>query len=212
MTPSRYIIRLNPVDMLTLSGVLTTSLAVAAMLEQQFYLATACLFIAMLGDALDGMLARRLKLERNFGRYLDGFMDVLIYLAAPSLLFYLHGFTGGWTVCLLLMIACGCTRLAVFNDIGNIQESDGLAYLGMPVFWSVFILAGYLLLDFVLPSRWLPSPWLHSVLALTLVAFSHAMVWRRPFFKFRKLSHILTLTVGGATVFFGLHLQGVMHG
>ena len=207
MTTSRYIIRLNPVDMLTLSGVLTTSLAVAALLEKQFYLATGCLFIAMLGDALDGMFARRLKLERNFGRYLDGFMDVLIYLVTPSLLLYMHGFNAGWSVFLLPMIACGCTRLAVFNDIGNIQESNGLAYLGMPVFWSVFILAGYLLLDLVLPPFWL-----NTCMTITLLAFSHAMVWRRPFFKFSKLSHILSLTLGGAIVFFGLHLYGVMHG
>lgn len=211
MTPSRYIIQLNRVDLITLSGVLTTSLAVACMLQGYFHLATSLLFLAMLGDALDGMLARRLKLERNFGRYLDGFMDELIYLVAPALLFYLHGFNGFWSVFLLAMLVAGCTRLAVFNDIGNIKESSeensGLAYLGMPVFWSVFILAGYLLLALVLPAFWL-----HALLALALLLFSHAMVWRRPFFKFKKLSHILILTIGGSLLFLGQHLMKVVHG
>jgi CDP-diacylglycerol--serine O-phosphatidyltransferase len=206
MSSERYIIRPNPVDLLTLSGVITSALAVAVTLKGHYYLATGILFIAMLGDALDGMLARRLGLERNFGRYLDGFMDVLIYLVAPSLILYLQGFSGAWSACLLLMLACGCTRLAVFNDIGNIQENNGLAYLGMPVFWSNFILAGYLLLGMLK----VPAGLLHPLLAVTLIAFSHAMLRRKPFFKFSKLSHILVLTLGGALLFFSLHVHEVM--
>jgi len=205
MSHERYLIRPNPVDLLTLSGVVTSAAAIAAALKGHYHLATAILFIAMLGDALDGMLARRFGLVRNFGRYLDGFMDVLIYLVAPSLIFYLHGFAGAWSAVLLLLIACGCTRLAVFNDIGNIQEEKGLAYLGMPVFWSIFMLAGYLLLA----TLKIPAQWLHPMLAVTLVAFSHAMLRRKPFFKFSKLSHILFLTLGGALTFLSLHLHAM---
>jgi CDP-diacylglycerol--serine O-phosphatidyltransferase len=195
------------VDLLTLSGVMTSGLAVAALLEQQFHLATALLFLAMLGDALDGMLARRLGLARNFGRYLDGFMDLLIYLVAPALAWYLMGFDGFWSVFLLAMLAAGCVRLAVFNDVGNLQEESGLAYLGMPVFWSVFLLAAHQLLAFAL---------LESVnfalLAVALAAFAFAMLWHRPFFKFKKLAHILALTLGGALLFLLLHLAGAGHG
>ncbi|MES2917826.1 MAG: CDP-alcohol phosphatidyltransferase family protein [Pseudomonadota bacterium] len=203
----RFIIRLNRVDLLTLSGVVTASLATACFLERQFFLGTALLFLAMLGDALDGMLARRLGLVRNFGRYLDGFMDVLIYLVAPALGAYLMGFDGPWSLFLLAMLMAGCTRLAVFNDIGNLQEDSGLAYLGMPVFWSVFGLAGFQLLAFVLPTAaQFPA------LALALALFSLAMLWHRPFFKFSKLSHILGLTLGGAVLFLVLHLRGGLHG
>lgn len=203
----RFIIRLNRVDLLTLSGVVTASLATACFLERQFFLGTALLFLAMLGDALDGMLARRLGLVRNFGRYLDGFMDVLIYLVAPALGAYLMGFDGPWSVFLLAMLMAGCTRLAVFNDIGNLQEESGLAYLGMPVFWSVFGLAGFQLLAFVLPTAAL-----FPVLALALALFSLAMLWHRPFFKFSKLSHIVGLTLGGAALFLVLHVRGGWHG
>ncbi|HEX5277493.1 MAG TPA: CDP-alcohol phosphatidyltransferase family protein [Fluviicoccus sp.] len=202
--PSRYIIRLNPVDCLTLSGVVTSMTALALGLKGMSYLATALLYIAMLGDALDGMLARKYRLERPFGRYLDGFMDVLIYLVTPAFLLYTHGMDGYWALPLLVMIACGCVRLAVFNDIGNIQEeTGGLAYLGMPVFWSIFLLSGFLLLDFVLPPLWL-----NTLMTLALLAFSHAMLRRRPFFKFKKLSHILGITVGGVLVFVALHWSG----
>jgi len=198
---SRYLIRLNRVDLITLSGVVSALTAGALALHGSLYLATAVLYLAMLADALDGMLARKLGLERAFGRYLDGFMDVLIYLVGPSLIIYLSGFSGWWAICLLVMTGCGCIRLSVFNDIGNIQEDNGLAYLGMPVFWSLFILAGYLLLALVVP-----AVWLQPALAITLLLFSHAMILRRRFFKFSRLSTILALTLGGAGLFLALHL------
>lgn len=198
---SRYLIRLNRVDLITLSGVFSSLAAGALALNGSLYLATALLYLAMLADAIDGMLARKLGMERAFGRYLDGFMDVLIYLVVPSLIFYLSGFSGWWAVCLMVMTGCGCIRLAVFNDIGNIQEDSGLAYLGMPVFWSLFILAGYLLLDLTLP-----AVWLQPILGAALLLFSHAMILRKRFFKFSRLSTILALTLGGAGLFLVLHL------
>lgn len=206
MTTSTFLVRLNRVDLLTLSGVVTAALATAAALERHFHLATALLFLAMLGDALDGLLARRWGLVRHFGRYLDGFMDVLIYLVAPALCWYLMGVDGPWSVFLLAMMMAGCIRLAVFNDIGNIQEEGRLAYLGMPVFWSVFLLGGFQLAELVLP-----RPASLVLLALALASFSFAMLWRRPFFKFSQLWQILALTLGGATLFLVLHLVGAGH-
>ena len=203
---SRFIIRLNWVDCITLSGVFTSSLAVLAALNGYIYLCAALLFLAMLGDALDGLLARKFKLERNFGRYLDGFMDILIYLVAPCLALYLHGFNGVWALSLLPVLLCGSTRLAVFNDIGNIQESNGLAYLGMPVFWSVFIFGAFLWLETLLPQTLN-----YSLLTISLVVFSYAMIIRKPFFKFKKLWHILLLTLGNSVLFFAMHLWSLNH-
>ncbi len=205
---SRYLVQLNRVDVLTLSGVISAGLSMQAALAGQFFLATGWLFLAMLGDALDGLLARRLGLAREFGRYLDGFMDVLIYLLAPSLLLYQAGFDGLWSLSLAAMVMAGCVRLAVFNGSGNIEEGGRLAYRGMPVFWSVFLLGGWLLV-----ALWLPPLPRHLLLAALLLLFSHAMLLDRPFFKFSRLSHILLLTLGGAALFFTLHLAGVaLHG
>lgn len=203
---THFIIKLNKVDLITLSGVLTSSLAVIAALHGFIYLCASLLFLAMLGDALDGLLARKFKLERNFGRYLDGFMDTLIYLVAPCLALYLHGFNGLWALSLWPVLLCGSTRLAVFNDIGNIQESNGLAYLGMPVFWSVFIFGAFLWLELILPKTVL-----YSLLSASLLAFSYAMIIKKPFFKFKKLWHILVLTIGNSALFLGLHLWSLNH-
>ena len=191
-----FIIRLNRVDCITLSSVATTGVAVALALHHQTYLATSLLFLAMCADALDGMLARKWGLTRNFGRYLDGFMDVLIYLVSPAVVVYQTGFDGFWGLVLLLVIGAGCVRLAVFNETGNIESESGLRYLGMPVFWSVFIIAAYQLALLV----WEPLL-CRVLLSLTLVAFAFCMVIRLPFFKFSSLLQILALTLGGAAVF-----------
>lgn len=204
MNQPRFIVSLNRVDLLTLSGVVTTALAIAAALAQQFLLATAILFLAMLVDALDGIWARKRGVTRAFGRYLDGFMDVLVYLVAPSLVLFLQGFDGPWSLALLAMVMAGCIRLSVFNEVGNLAEGDKLSYLGMPVFWSVFILGGYQLLR---PQ--LAEVLAHSLLASALLAFSVAMLLHRPFFKFRALWQILALTLGGAALFLGLHFAGL---
>lgn len=195
-----FIITLNKVDLVTLSSVITSSLAVGLALAGYLMLATALLYLAMLADAMDGILARKLGVERDFGRYLDGFMDVLIYLTGPSIIFYLSGFNGWMSVFLMTMIACGCIRLSVFNQIGNIQESDGLSYLGMPVFWSVFILGGFKLLQLISHET------ANLLLAVTLSLFSVAMLMSRPFFKFKSLKQILSLTIGGAVLFAVLEL------
>lgn len=197
-----FIVRLNRVDCLTLSSVFTTALAAAFTLEGHHHLAMALLFVAMGCDGLDGMLARKWGLARNFGRYLDGFMDVLIYLVSPALVAYQSGFGGAWGLLLMLTIGCGCVRLAVFNEIGNIEDAGRYRYLGMPVFWSLFIIAAYQLL---LPL--LPPLLCNLLLAVALLVFSVLMVSRQPFFKFTALWQILLITFTGALLFLLLDLR-----
>jgi CDP-diacylglycerol--serine O-phosphatidyltransferase len=214
---SPWLIRLNRVDCITLLSVPLTLLAISEVLQQRLMSALALLYLAMTADALDGILARRWHLTRNFGRYLDGFMDVLIYLLTPALMLMQWGFTGVWLIPLGLMVGCGCIRLAVFNESGNLGEAnndspsesepdsepepessaDGLAYQGMPVFWSLFIIAPLLWLNTL---GWLPMLATKVVLAVALTLFSYLMVRKARFFKFSSLTQILTLTLGGFTV------------
>ncbi|MCD8523170.1 MAG: CDP-alcohol phosphatidyltransferase family protein [Saccharospirillaceae bacterium] len=166
-----WIIRLNRVDLITLSSVPLTLLALFFTLRQELLTALALLFLAMTADALDGLLARRWGLTREFGRYLDGFMDVLIYLVSPALILLQWGFDGVYAVALVTMIAAGCIRLSVFNQTGNIEDaskgSARPAYLGMPVFWSLLIIAPLVLLE-----HWLgATAFIKALLALVLLWF-----------------------------------------
>jgi phosphatidylserine synthase len=110
ITRPAFIIKLNRVDLITLSSVLTTFVAMMNAIEGHVYFAMALLFLAMTADALDGLLARKWGLEREFGRYLDGFMDVLIYLVVPSIIMLQWQFGGYWSIFILLMIASGCSQ------------------------------------------------------------------------------------------------------
>jgi phosphatidylserine synthase len=199
-----FIIKLNRVDLITLSSVLTTFIAMMYAIEGQLYFAMALLFLAMTADALDGMLARKWGLEREFGRYLDGFMDVLIYLVVPSIIMLQWQFDGYWSIYILLMIACGCIRLSVFNQLGNIESAteNKLAYKGMPVFWSIFILATVIIIE-----KLIGLEAAHILLAIALTLFSFYMVIDKAFFKFSSLTQILCLTLGGFTLFTVLALQ-----
>jgi CDP-diacylglycerol--serine O-phosphatidyltransferase len=217
-----FIIKLNRVDLITLSSVLTTFIAMMSAIDGHLYFAMVLLFLAMTADALDGMLARKWGLEREFGRYLDGFMDVLIYLVVPSIIMLQWAFDGYWSVFILLMIACGCIRLSVFNQVGNIEEDSiekdsiedvntksaktKLAYKGMPVFWSVFILAAVMMLEKVIGLTLS-----HILLAISLTLFSFYMIVDKAFFKFSSLTQILVLTLGGCTIFtvFALQQYGI---
>ncbi|MGV7962682.1 CDP-alcohol phosphatidyltransferase family protein [Photorhabdus tasmaniensis] len=200
MNSNHFIIQLNRADYITIGGAVFSALSVAAALQHWYYLAIAFLYLAMLGDALDGILARNLDIVRPFGRYLDGFMDQLIYLISPSIILYLSGYQSWYSLFIILMIISGCLRLSVFNEVGNIQDEDRLSYLGMPVFWSLFIVSGYALVGLV------ATPGLtHLLLTLVLLAFSIAMLWDRPFYKFKHLSTIVSTTLAGFVLFTGLH-------
>lgn len=194
---SFFLVRLNIVDWLTLSGVVWISLSIGFMLSGHFALALSCMCLAMLCDAFDGLLARHFKTERPFGRYLDGFVDTLDYLVAPMLFLYLLGFTEPLQViALITFIAAGIVRLAVFNEIGNVKNTEqSLAYLGLPVFWSV------LLLLVVYPLYlWFGQGLLFDLLTLLLLAMSLAMVSRFTFHKFSSPKLMLAVLGGSALI------------
>jgi len=199
-----FIIQLNRVDLLTLSNVFICAFASALILKQQFSFALSLLFFAMFIDAMDGILARKWGLTRDFGRYLDGFIDVLIYLTTPVLFLYQWGFHClVYDLILICFLISGLIRLAVFNQVGNLinMKTDKLSYWGMPVFWSLFILGGAYLGHFIIPLIFV-----FPFLAIALSMHTFFMLYNRRFYKFQSLKPIFLLTLGGSLLFLGLGL------
>jgi phosphatidylserine synthase len=198
MRKNLWIVRLNWVDGLTLCGLVLSSLAAGLAVAGRFSFSLSLLFVAMILDAFDGILARRFRLEREFGRYLDGFIDVYDYLAVPALFLYLWGFDRWYCVgVLVVFMICGVIRLAVFNEIGNVpNERDEMSYLGMPVFWSVLFLGGIYAAGWVVPRAVL-----FPVTAVLFMAFSALMLLNRPFHKFKNPRRILVVLAGAALLF-----------
>lgn len=203
---NRFIFSLNWVDGITLSGVVLSAFAMALIVHGKLSFALSALYLAVILDALDGILARKFGLERDFGRYLDGFVDMLDYLIAPGLFLYVWGFDS-WFQCLVILVfvICGIIRLSVFNEIGNIKnDQDQLAYKGMPVFWSLLILGSLYLLHFI-AGKGLTFP----LAAVSFMAFSFYMVLDRPFYKFKSFRNILAFVLSLSAIFVILGMFGL---
>jgi phosphatidylserine synthase len=198
MKGKTFIVTLNPVDYLTISGIVLSSCSIALILGNRLSLALSLLFLAMLCDALDGVLARKLGTVRDFGRYLDGFVDTFDYLVAPAVFLYVWGLnTWYYGIVLIVFMICGVIRLSVFNQIGNIRDGDdNLSYLGMPVFWSI------LFVGLLYMAGWfIPRETLYPVAMLVFGLFAFFMILNRSFFKFKSVAVMASLILGFALVF-----------
>lgn len=168
--------------MLSLGALAFAMKSIQFALSGVFDLAAASMLVGCVFDILDGAVARRCSLVRDFGRYLDSAIDVILYLLAPAVFLYMRGFSGAieQTV-LFLFVSCGVIRLSVFNKIGNVRDEHGrLAYLGMPVLWSVFWVALLQLLSWhVSEAILLP------LIVIIVLSHSICMVLNRSFFKIK---------------------------
>lgn len=113
-------------------------ISILLLLNGRFYFSFSLVLLAFILDALDGYLARRLGQDSPFGRQLDGFVDVVVFLIYPALSFYLFfGLKGPVsTVIIFVYIATGIFRLARFNITGFVTapDRDQMSYPGLPVF------------------------------------------------------------------------------
>ncbi len=113
-------------------------ISILLLLNGWFYLSFALALVAFILDALDGFLARRLGQESPFGRQLDGFVDVFVFLIYPALAFYFYfGLKGPiFAIIIFAYLATGVFRLARFNMTGfiTLPEEKQLSYPGLPVF------------------------------------------------------------------------------
>lgn len=103
----------------------------------------ALLFIiaAMILDAMDGRVARMLKVEGDFGKELDSLADVVTFGVAPALLLY-HVSLQEWGMAGLILAAlfpiCGALRLARFNTK---THKVSKSFVGLPITAAGAILA-----------------------------------------------------------------------
>ena len=92
--------------------------AIRFALQDRFELAVAAVFVAMILDNLDGLMARLLRGTSKFGAELDSLSDAISFGVAPGIVLYtwtLHGAGGvGWIAVLVLAVSCAL-RLARFN-------------------------------------------------------------------------------------------------
>ena len=129
----QYVKYLNIPNGITLSSLIIGFVSFIVALQNDFKLALTLLAIAIFFDRIDGMIARKMKSQSEFGKQLDSFSDFYNFCILPPILAYLIGFNSlSSIIVMLLYIVSGVGRLAHFN-ISAMEEVDGKKYFsGIP--------------------------------------------------------------------------------
>lgn len=171
MLRSRIWRMITPADMVTLgSGLLGIGAIVAGLQLHMLYLAFALLVLAVVGDGIDGAIARRLRWKGGLGASLDSTSGFLSFCVAPGLLafeVYRLGPShplGGWIDGVLLLacsfhVACGALRQARYAMV----DRSGLDhFLGLPTPANALLVVGLLAVR---------PPWIVAFASIVLLAF-----------------------------------------
>lgn len=130
-------------NMVTLAGMCLGLTSIRYAMDERFGFAVALIFLAVLMDGLDGLLARRLRATSNFGAELDSLSDFLCFGVAPGILLYKFLLEPlgslGWMF-VLIFAAAACLRLARFNvmrgagadEEKSAETSDKTHFVGVP--------------------------------------------------------------------------------
>ena len=199
-----FIVSLSWVDWLTLGSLLLSFIGLLFAFQGMLTLAISLMLLAMFVDMLDGLLARRMKLESEFGKYLDSFCDVFTYLVLPLFILFQFGMRDILSICaLFVFIVCGVLRLSRFNILSTVEESGIKYHLGLQVIWS------HLLIVLAFPVWSWMGERARYPLSVILFAMSFFMIrnlrFPKPIWYILQTIIILSVTI----IYFYLHFTGV---
>lgn len=183
------------VHILTASGVLWGLLALMAAVRGNFSLMFWWLALALIVDAVDGPLARRLKVAETLpdwsGDSLDFVVDFVTYVFVPAYAIAASGLLPpGVDVALGALVAV--TGALYFADTR--MKMDDNCFRGFPVLWNAA--AFYLFL--LKPSPWIGAALLTLLVVLTFVPFPfihpiRVARWRRTTLAIGALGAVLAI-------------------
>lgn len=139
--------KLNVPNILTSLSISLGFIGVILIVENHIKLGITLYSITMLLDRLDGLAARLLKQQSDFGKELDSLADCIVFCFIPGFIAYQAGFNSiGAVVVILLYILAGVWRLAYFNLTGMSTHKDTSCFTGFPTTNS----ASYFVIVYVL--------------------------------------------------------------
>lgn len=151
----------------TLANLLLGVISLIFTMDGNFLIAAASILFAMILDAMDGRLARRLDATSPFGKELDSLADLVSFGVAPAILVYAIKLKAmgiiGLIICVLFAL-CGAIRLARFNVL-NISSY----FIGVPITASGSFVALMVLVGIRIP---IPT----MVYPVIMVLFAYLMV------------------------------------
>ena len=128
-------------DIFTLINIIFGLIAIFFTIQENYNLAIASLFIAVIFDFIDGRIARYLKQQNTFGKELDSLADTISFGVAPAIFGFSLIQTPLTIFAFMVFLFAGVLRLARYN-LMHVKES----FEGMPITLNGIIIPAIYLL------------------------------------------------------------------
>lgn len=186
-------------DLVSIANASSGFLSIIMITMGNFALAAKFMLLAVIFDAMDGWVARKLNREdeAGFGKNIDSLSDIISFGVAPGMLLYSTTMNFGipyfGIIISLLIVICGILRLSRFNVITDLSDEK---FIGLPIPSTALILGSFYL-----------SGLYNSDLALFIMMIvSLLMISTIEYPKFRGNK---TLVVGGILIITALLPQSI---
>jgi CDP-diacylglycerol---serine O-phosphatidyltransferase len=125
-------------NLFTLGNLLCGIFSITSNMNGYLQLAALLIFLAAFLDLFDGRVARKLKINSEYGVELDSLADIISFGVAPILLFYTLT-THSWLPSFAFMLypTMGALRLARFNANPTVGY-----FIGIPITFAGLVMAG----------------------------------------------------------------------
>jgi archaetidylserine synthase len=187
-------------DLVSIANASSGFLSIVMITMGNYVLAAKFILLAVIFDAMDGWVARKLKREDecDFGKNIDSLSDIISFGVAPGMLLYSTSISSGITyfsiVIALLIVICGILRLSRFNVI---TDSSDDKFIGLPIPTTALILGSFYL-----------SGFFNSDIALIImIVVSLLMISTVKYPKFRGIK---TLIAGSILIIAALLPQNIL--
>lgn len=149
----------------------------------EYHIAFGTILVWVICDMFDGYFARKYKTVSNFGKMLDNFADIFLYVFSIVFLYFSKFDIDilSWIV-LILFLLCSVYRLSYFFEHGLLEKKESSYYIGMPVYFHL------ILFQLIL------APIGNIFMMFSLWIFS---IWMISWFHFKKFGIIVGLTYLG---------------
>ena len=129
------------VHLLTASGAVFAMLAVLAAADRKWHIMFVWLVVALIVDGIDGPLARRYDVKKNWATYdgvlLDLIIDYLTYVFIPAFALFKSGLLPGWTGWTAIIVITYAS--AVYFCDTRMKTRD-YSFAGFPACWNMVVL------------------------------------------------------------------------
>jgi len=156
----------------------------SAILVADLHLSTILLLTGMFFDVIDGLVARMLKVQSQFGKELDSLADLVSFGVAPAYLYTLFSPVDHWVMYIpsFFILIGSALRLAIFN-----LRPATKYFTGLPTPASTFFLAGLFMgikFDSELMTTLVDNPSIYMLIPLVLMLLNLSKL---KMFSFKQL-------------------------